>query len=201
MVLQQKDLKRVHNNRNYNIWLISDTHFGHSNVCKFTRNDGSPLRPWDDVLEMDEALIDNWNSVVKDNDLIIHAGDVCFSGQRYDVIMPRLKGRKHLIRGNHDLFSEGRYQRHFQKVLGIKILDNYAITHVPIHPESLARWKGNIHGHLHSNNVMKPGESYDMGDCSTITITDKDPRYFNVSVEQINYTPINFEEVKKGLDK
>lgn len=140
-------------NRQYDIWFIADTHFGHSNVCKFTRNDGSPLRPWDDVLEMDEALIDNWNSVVKDGDLVIHAGDVCFSGQRYDVIMPRLKGRKHLVRGNHDLFSEGRYQRHFQKVLGIKILDNYAITHVPIHPESMARWKGNIHGHLHSNNV------------------------------------------------
>lgn len=189
----------TYSNRQYDIFLISDTHFAHDNVCKFTRDDGAPLRPWDDVLEMDEALIDNWNSVVKDNDLVIHAGDVCFKGNRYDQIMPRLKGRKHLIRGNHDLFSEGRYQHHFQKVLGIKILDNYAITHVPIHPESLARWKGNIHGHLHSNNVMV--EIPEDVPFSHETVSVPDPRYFNVSVEQINYTPINFEEVKKELDK
>ena len=187
----------THSNRQYDIFLISDTHFGHANVCEFTRDDGSPLRPWDDVNEMDECLIDNWNSVVKDGDLVIHAGDVCFSGQRYDIIMPRLKGRKHLIRGNHDLFSEGRYQRHFQKVLGIKILDNYAITHVPIHPESLARWKGNIHGHLHSNNVMAPMSVGGWGDHGP----EKDIRYFNVSVEQINYTPINFDVIKEQMEK
>lgn len=186
----------IASNRQYDIWFISDTHFSHDGVCRFTRNDGSPLRPWNDVMEMDEVLIDNWNKVVKKDDLVIHVGDVCFSGQRYDIIMPRLKGRKHLIRGNHDLFSEGRYQRYFQKVLGIKVLDQYAITHVPIHPESMARWKGNIHGHLHSNNVTllskKTGEA----------LTGRnDPRYFNVSVEQINYTPINFEEIKKEFDK
>ena len=45
-------------------WVIADTHFGHANICNFTRNDGSPLRPWDDVTEMDEALIQNWNGVV-----------------------------------------------------------------------------------------------------------------------------------------
>ena len=58
-------------------WIISDTHFGHAGVCNFTESDGvTPLRPWDDPEEMNEALVDNWNSVVNDNDRVYHCGDV-----------------------------------------------------------------------------------------------------------------------------
>ena len=59
------------------------------------------------------------------------------------------------------------------------------LTHIPIHPESLARWGLNVHGHLHANVVK----------LSLAQIPD--PRYFNVSMEQINYTPISLETVKK----
>jgi len=38
------------------VFLVSDTHFGHTGVCRFTRDDGSKLRPWDDPDEMDEAM-------------------------------------------------------------------------------------------------------------------------------------------------
>jgi len=46
------------------VFIISDTHFGHNNIVKFNRSDGSPLRPWDNVDQMDDALIKNWNRVV-----------------------------------------------------------------------------------------------------------------------------------------
>jgi len=130
--------------------------------------------------------------VVSSGDLVLHLGDVAFSGQAYDEIMPQLNGEKRLIRGNHDRFSEGRYRRHFNRILGCYIRDNYVFTHVPIHPESLARWRGNIHGHLHANNVTRP-RGYPFRHLTPV----KDTRYFNASVEQINYTPINFEDVKK----
>ena len=40
------------------VFLVSDTHFGHTGVCRFTRNDGvTKLRPWDDPAEMDEAMV------------------------------------------------------------------------------------------------------------------------------------------------
>jgi calcineurin-like phosphoesterase family protein len=45
-------------------FFISDTHFGHTNICNFTNYDGSPLRPWDIIEEHDAALIENWNRVV-----------------------------------------------------------------------------------------------------------------------------------------
>ena len=55
------------------VFLVSDTHFGHAGVCRFTRNDGvTKLRPWDDVAEMDEAMIQAWNDRVKPNDKVSH---------------------------------------------------------------------------------------------------------------------------------
>ena len=53
-----------------NIFFYSDPHFGHQGVCNFTRNDGSPLRPWDRVEEMDEALVERFNKVVGPKDKV-----------------------------------------------------------------------------------------------------------------------------------
>lgn len=47
-----------------NVFLVSDTHFGHQNICKFKNNDGTPLRPWDDVAEMDEEMVKRWNDTI-----------------------------------------------------------------------------------------------------------------------------------------
>ena len=54
------------------IFLTSDTHFGHWGVCKFLRSDGTKLRPWNTPEEMDEALVANWNAVVKPTDKVYH---------------------------------------------------------------------------------------------------------------------------------
>jgi len=60
------------------VFLVSDTHFGHAGVCRFTRNDGvTKLRPWDNAEEMDEAMVAAWNERVKPNDKVYHLGDVC----------------------------------------------------------------------------------------------------------------------------
>jgi len=174
------------------VYAISDQHLGHSATFEhFKRADGTPLRPFKSLDEMHQTFITNWNNTVTSGDLVLHLGDVAFSGQAYDEIMPQLNGTKYLVRGNHDRLSEGRYRRHFNRILGVYIRDNYCFTHVPIHPESLARWKGNIHGHLHANKVMWYPIAKD---------PEPDPRYFNASVEQINYTPIDFEEIKKVLN-
>jgi calcineurin-like phosphoesterase family protein len=47
-----------------NIFVVSDHHFGHANICKFLNDDGTKVRPWNDVDEMDEVLIQNHNKVV-----------------------------------------------------------------------------------------------------------------------------------------
>lgn len=170
-----------------NVWLISDTHFTHRNIIGFTREDGTPLRPFKSVEEMDEVLIDNWNSVVKDDDVVYHLGDVVINRSALPIL-GKLNGRKKLIRGNHDIFKTREYLPYFEEIYGSYKLSNYLLTHIPVHPDSIARWaNGNIHGHLHANQVMRQGAPTDY----------VDTRYTCVSVEQINYTPIHLDEIIK----
>lgn len=60
------------------IWLISDTHFNHANILKFTDSrTGLPVRPgFESVDHMNEHMIERWNSVVKPGDIVYHLGDV-----------------------------------------------------------------------------------------------------------------------------
>lgn len=159
-----------------NIFFISDTHFGHANILNFKDKKGNPVRSYSSVEEMDEALIKNWNSVVKPQDKIYHLGDVAIPRKGLDCLS-RCNGDKVLIRGNHDIFRLKDYVEYFRDVRGYLVLENYLGSHIPVHPESKGRFKKNIHGHLHTNSLA-------------------DDFYINVSVEQINFTPISFEELK-----
>lgn len=160
------------------IFFISDMHFGHNNMYKFTNADGSRVRPWaENADEGDKIMIKNWNSVVGENDKVYVVGDVAIPRKSIHI-MGALKGKKCLIKGNHDIFKLDDYTPYFYDIRGSHKIDKYVITHIPIHPDSLARWcDGNIHGHVHNNSL-------------------KDKRYINVSVEVINQTPISFEELK-----
>lgn len=169
-----------------NIFFASDHHFHHKNILGFKRQDGTPLREFTDIDHMNEIIVQRHNSVVRPHDKVYFLGDVCMSTTVEALeILRRMTGEKVLIKGNHDLAKPSRYLEHFKDVRGSHQFDGMILTHIPIHPESLARWGVNVHGHLHQNVVRMP--------LSQIP----DRRYFNVSLEQINYTPISLEEVKK----
>lgn len=159
-----------------NVFLVSDTHFGHDNICRFLRTDGTKLRPWDSATEMDKVLINNWNSVVGPNDKVYHLGDV-FINRRFRFILEHLNGTKVLIKGNHDIFDLENYTPYFKDIRAYHKLDKCILSHIPVHPQQLGRFKGNIHGHLHEHIV-----SDSQG--------NPDPRYMTVCVEHINYTPV-----------
>lgn len=174
-----------------NIFLVSDTHFGHAGVCKFMRDDGvTKLRPWDNPQEMDEAMVKLWNETVRPNDKVYHLGDVVINRKALQI-MHRLNGDKVLIKGNHDIFRLDEYTPFFRDIRGYHVLNGLILSHIPVHEESLARFGCNIHGHLHSNRVMTRGfKGKPM---------DIDPRYFCVCVEQTDFKPIAFEEVMKRI--
>jgi calcineurin-like phosphoesterase family protein len=168
-----------------NIFLVSDTHFGHAGVCRFMREDGvTKLRPWDNPAEMDEAMVKLWNETVRPNDKVYHLGDVVINRKALQI-MHRLNGDKVLIKGNHDIFRLDEYTPFFRDIRGYHVLNGLILSHIPVHEESLARFGCNIHGHLHSNRVMKDGKI--------------DPRYFCACVEQTDFKPIAFEEVMKRV--
>ncbi len=167
-------------------WVIADLHFGHAGMCKFTNFDGSKVRPWDSVFDMDEALIDNWNSVVGHDDRVYVLGDLAMN-KRGVATVARCNGRKVLIKGNHDEEKLGLYAGFFDDVRAIddrKEFDRkFVMTHVPLHPHCLERFGLNIHGHLH-NNIIKLDDG-----------VTPDKRYACVSVERINFTPKLLEQI------
>lgn len=177
-------------------FFIGDTHFGHKNIIVFegTKN----LRPFSTIEEHDEEIIRRWNSVVRQHDIVWHLGDVAFGRHSLELVK-RLNGAKRLIAGNHDGYQTQKYlDAGFLSVRGAWAVDGFLLTHVPVHPGQLEREgfnKGNIHGHLHMNHVMK-----EIVDCSYQTIQHvRDPRYINVSCEQINLTPVSLAELNKRV--
>lgn len=164
-------------------FLISDTHFGHANILNFKTNTGETLRKFQDVYHMDQYMINAWNKTVGPEDKVYHLGDIAFASfTRIKDIFDQLNGTKVLIKGNHDNLKLSQYQQIFKDVRAYHVLDKFVLSHVPIHPYSLDHWTANIHGHLHSNKIP-------------------DPKYINVCVEQINYTPIEFTQLKTEYEK
>jgi calcineurin-like phosphoesterase family protein len=180
------------------VWLVSDTHFGHTGVCQFTRNDGiTKLRPWDNADEMDEAMVELWNQRVKPSDKVYHLGDVVINRKALPTIA-RLNGDKVLIRGNHDIFQDTDYRKYFRELRAYHVINGMILSHIPVHEDSLGRFGCNIHGHLHSNRVCKPSGI----DALTGEIqysTEIDPRYWCACVEHIGFAPILLEEVVQKI--
>ena len=167
------------------VFLVSDTHFGHAGVCRFTDSGtGEKIRPWTDSAEMDEAMVKMWNETVGPKDKVYHLGDVVINRKSLGI-MRRLNGDKVLIRGNHDIFRDGEYREHFRELRAYHVMNGMILSHIPLHPESLGRFGVNIHGHLHTGRVMVDGKV--------------DTRYHCVCVEQTDFRPILFEDVMKRI--
>ena len=156
-------------------FLYADPHFGHKGVTQFLRLDGTKLRPWTDVKEMDDALISLYNSVVRPSDKVYFLGDVAFKPAAIDILQ-HLNGDKVLIKGNHDTLKLGQYVKYFRDVRACTIFNRFLLSHIPVHESQKQRFKGNIHGHMHSNSLP-------------------DNWYCCVSVEQTAFKPIDIEEV------
>jgi calcineurin-like phosphoesterase family protein len=163
-----------------NIFLVSDTHFGHANILNFTTRDGGKVRDFASVDEMNETMIERWNKVVKPEDKVYHLGDVAMS-KRDIPLVGRCNGHKRLVRGNHDDHNIKLYLPYFEEIYATRLLDNMLLSHIPVHPESLMGRGVNIHGHVHNN----------------VSPLHFGPNYLNVSVEVIDYTPISLEEAKQ----
>jgi calcineurin-like phosphoesterase family protein len=82
------------------IWVVSDTHFHHENILNFVDYAGQKVRDFDSVDDMDNHMLDRWNSVVKPGDRVYHLGDV-FMGQKdkFKSFWPKLNGSKVLLCG------------------------------------------------------------------------------------------------------
>ncbi len=149
-------------------WFISDLHLGHTRMLSYGK------RPFENLQQLDETIIKNWNNKVKKEHDVYILGDVSFYHKdKTKEIIEQLKGKKILILGNHDRRKSVTYWKSvgFNEVSKYPILfeEKYLLSHEP-------RYE------LDSNN-LNPSS------------------FYNVCVEKTNYKPIDFEKIKEKLDK
>ncbi|MBO4894762.1 MAG: phosphoesterase [Clostridia bacterium] len=155
-------------------FFIADTHFGSKAIL------GYESRPFDTVEQMDKAIVENWNKVVSPQDTVWHLGDV---GD--DTIIGRLNGIKYLVKGNHDTGSNQYYRDiGFTEVYDLPVLfENFwLLSHEPLYINSNMPY-ANLFGHVHANPIIK----------------DLSSQHFCVCVERIDYTPVEFDFIKKAI--
>ena len=141
------------------VWFTSDTHFGHGNIITHMG------RPFENVQEMDDAIVANWNAVVKRGDRVYFLGDFCLGDPA--PYFKRLNGQIHFVRGNHDKAKDAVYQQYcttFNEVNTVKwdghrfFLSHYAHR---VWPQS---HRGAFHLYGHSHGMLdEHGRSCDVG--------------------------------------
>ncbi len=166
-------------------FIIADTHFGHENIIKHES------RPFANADEMNNRLIELWNSVVGKDDLIYVLGDLTLS-RRMNVIknlVNSLNGRKILIMVNHDTRKPRDYVECGFEVATRKpmmVQPGVILMREPFDDSSLiAPNYLYFFEHVHRNK----------------TLMDEYPNCMCVSVERINYRPIDLDECIRKLRK
>lgn len=122
-------------------FFTADTHFSHYNIIKYCN------RPFSSIEEMNQTIIDRWNSKVKKGDVVYHLGDFLFKGRNsIGDILNVLNGQIILIKGNHDW--KNMVKEYFPVAFDLK---NIKIHNIPVtlchYP--MKRWPKMYHGAFH----------------------------------------------------
>ena len=167
------------------LFLTSDSHLGHFNICKYCH------RPFQSRSEMDHTLIKNWNAVVPEDGIVVHCGDFMLPHnediKEYNKYLNQLHGRVLLLRGNHDRASLDWVS---DKLIAVRdqamiIVDGVKIfaQHYPC-----AAFTGDYHvyGHIHT---LADGTCYGIdGDVTKMMRKNT----YDVGVDQNGYTPVSY---------
>ena len=165
-------------------FFTADLHFGHNNVVNFKNTDGTKARDFDTVQDMEDAMVQMHNEIVKPTDKVYMLGDIAFNARGLEKVK-QMNGIKILVKGNHDQLKLNKYVDVFKDVRGCHVMNGLVFTHIPIHVDQLGRFGCNVHGHLHMNRVMQ-GDKID-------------PRFLCVSVEHTALKPIEFEDMVERI--
>ena len=170
------------------ILYTSDLHFGHSNVIRFDH------RPFKDVDEMDVTLIKFWNERVQPDDEVYIVGDLCYRSSREpEWYLRQLKGKKHLIVGNHDgvILKSPKALSYFESVDKMsEINDNgrrVILCHYPLAEwDAFFRGSSHVYGHIHNKRE------------GTFEIMSRLENAYNAGCMINNFAPASFNELVRN---
>lgn len=179
-------------------YVVSDTHWFHDNIVKYSdrHTQIAALIGPDTSKRIDHNwyMVEKWNSVIGPDDKILHLGDLfawfkpIFKERFVNEILPKLNGDRYLLIGNHDRAKPSEFE-----AMGFKVLKPFTTTingkmvsfdHYPWpHDQSPPKDQIHVHGHIHNNG-------YPITDNWRDGSVERRPRQINVSVEEIDYTPV-----------
>ena len=167
-------------------YFIADHHFNHKGIIEACD------RLFKDVWTMNAYMIDMWNAVVKDGDLVYHLGDFAFpnKGNGTDVkdIIKQLNGQIYLVKGNHDDKNIKLFEGLFVKIVDIAYLrldtgERVMLCHYP-----MLTWRRSCHGSLHLHG-------HEHGS------VPKRKNCLDVGVDVHNFTPIAEVDIPRLVEK
>ena len=178
---------------------IADWHYAHANCIGFDN------RPFVNVHEMNNELVNRWNSAVGAGDLVYVLGDMfwCKTSDAIPVL-DSLNGQKFLVKGNHDRSNDSQFAKRFVKIDEYTEVEdngrNVVLCHYPI-PCFKNHFYGwyHLYGHVHSSfeyNMMENAR-YQME-----ALYEKQCNMYNVGIMMpwINYTPRTLDEIIDGYN-
>lgn len=187
-------------------YYISDLHIGHANAIRFDN------RPFSDITEMNNAIIENWNSRVKTDDTVYILGDFIWAKENmWPYFVEPLAGNKVLIRGNHDPMKFSRTVRNmFQDITNLKeIVDgerHVVMCHYPI-PFFRTGFAPNaymLYGHVHKTKEyehLKEMRKQVMANTSGYGTPNGNFINVGAMMPYMNYTPRTLDEIIAGDEK
>lgn len=164
------------------IFFTADHHYFHKNVIRHCN------RPFKNVEEMNQIMLENWNRVVSEKDTVYHLGDIFWSKREEDVIpiLGQLNGRIVLIKGNHDKGGITKFEDFYSEIciyrttkvnIGEPVKKKIVMCHYPFESwDNKAHDSWHLHGHCH-------------GGLRSIR------NRIDVGVDIFNYTPISLDKL------
>lgn len=168
------------------IWLTSDPHFCHDREFIYEP------RGFNNVWDMNQTIVNNWNKAVAPEDDVYLLGDVMLNNNEEGIkLLKQLKGNIHIILGNHDtdtrvaLYKECWNVREVTLAAKIKYKGyHFFMTHYPcftgnLEKESLKKCTCNLFGHTHQNT----------------NFYQDIPFMYHVGVDSHNCTPVLIDDI------
>ena len=184
------------------VWFTSDTHFHHANIIRYCN------RPFKDVEQMDATLIRRWNETVPHDGIVFHLGDFAMGGSaEWSNLLDRLNGQIFLILGNHDMKCirqgfMGRFS-HVTQQMAIRVGGQpIVLNHNPFLCYGGAyRDVWQLFGHVHSGPLSGKGKEVDSSNGKDLPrLSMLFPRQYDVGVDNNDFRPVSFAEVKRKIE-
>lgn len=158
-----------------NFFFTADEHFGHNNIITYCR------RPFPNVEEMDEAIIERHNKVVGKDDIVVHGGDFTLQPKAKALVyVKRLTGQHIFLHGSHDHWLDRPWSDIWEKSIDGQ--------HLVVCHYAMRVWPRSHHGswqlYGHSHGMLEPiGKQWDIG------------------VDNNEFFPLSFDEIKEIMSK